>query len=69
MDAEPPRILDAGFGREIRQPLERLQKLRATIGIPAIIDAIGADKDIECPHRFREGECKAKKDGVSQLST
>ncbi len=44
------RALDAGLGRQLRQPLERLDEFRPAIGIARVVDGVDARRKYRRTH-------------------
>ena len=50
----------AGFSRDVRQLLERANKLRAAVGIAAVVERVHADEDVERADHLGESEREGK---------
>src|ERR1051325_3732422 len=58
--------LDAGFGREVRHPLERADVFLAAVGIAAVVELVGAEKNVRGAELLGEREAEGEKDGVAR---
>jgi len=64
VDSESARPFHSRLGGQVGQALEGSEKLRTTIRISRIIDAIDAREQVERPQRFRPAERQRQKDRV-----
>ena len=54
-----------GFGSDIGEVLERLDKFRPAIWVAAVVDCVYADKNVIGRNHFRPGKRISEKDGVA----
>src|SRR5882724_774646 len=57
---------DSGFGSDIGQVLERLDKFRSAIRVAAVVDCVYADKNVISPNHLRPGKRIREEDGVAR---
>jgi hypothetical protein len=56
--------LDADFGGEVRDPLERLDELGPAVRVPAVVLGVHPDEDVRRADDFDPGRRAGQEDGV-----